>query len=71
MSTTNTPTGLIDRLRRPGVWPVAVFLLFVLTALHLMSDAVQNSDELSRVFVPLLAVVLIGLGVLPCSCLST
>ncbi len=57
-------SGLIARLRRPGVWPVAAFLLFVLTALHLMSDAVQNSDELSRVFVPLLAVVLIGLTVL-------
>ncbi len=49
------------RLRRPGVWPVVAFLLVVLAALHLMSDAVQNSDELSRVFVPLLAVVLVGL----------
>jgi len=51
-------------LRRPGVWPVAGFLAVVLVALHLMSSAVQNSDELSRIFVPLLAVVLLGLALL-------
>jgi nitrogen fixation/metabolism regulation signal transduction histidine kinase len=56
--------GFVERLRRPGVWPVAAFLLVVLTSLHLMSDAVQNSDELSRVFVPLLGTVLVGLSVL-------
>jgi nitrogen fixation/metabolism regulation signal transduction histidine kinase len=54
--------GAVNRLRRPGVWPVAAFLVAVLVALHLMSDAVQNSDQLSRVFVPLLAVVLLGLA---------
>jgi nitrogen fixation/metabolism regulation signal transduction histidine kinase len=54
----------MNSLRRPGVWPVAAFLMVVLAALHLMSSAVQNSDRLSRVFVPLLAVVLIGLLVL-------
>lgn len=54
----------MSRLRRPGVWPVAAFLLVVLVALHLMSDAVQNSDQLSRVFVPLLAIVIVGLIVL-------
>ncbi len=61
MSALNQPLGFIERLRRPGVWPVVAFLLVVLAALHLMSDAVQNSDELSRVFVPLLALVLVGL----------
>ncbi len=54
-------SGFRGRLRHPGVWPVAGFLAVVLVALHLMSSAVQNSDELSRVFVPLLAVVLVGL----------
>ncbi len=57
-------SALLDRLRRPGLWPVAAFLLFVLVALHLMSDAVQNSDELSKIFVPLLGVVLVGLAFL-------
>ncbi len=52
----------LSRLRRPGVWPVAAFLAVVLVALHFMSDAVQNSDELSRIFVPLLAAVLLGLA---------
>ncbi len=54
-------SGFRRRLRHPGVWPVTGFLAVVLVALHLMSSAVQNSDELSRVFVPLLAVVLVGL----------
>lgn len=54
----------LTRLRRPGVWPVFAFLGVVLVALHFMSDAVQNSDELSRIFVPLLGVVLVGLALL-------
>lgn len=49
-------------LRRTGLWPVVAFLGVVLVALHLMSSAVQNSDALSRIFLPLLAVVLIGLA---------
>ena len=52
----------LKRLRRPGMWPVVAFLLLLLVALDLMSDAVQNSDRLSRAFVPLLAVVLVGLA---------
>lgn len=54
--------GALIRWRRPGVWPVAAFLIVVMVALHLMSDAVQGSDHLSRIFVPLLAGVLVGLG---------
>jgi nitrogen fixation/metabolism regulation signal transduction histidine kinase len=57
-------TGALTRLRRPGVWPVVAFLVVVLFALHLMSDAVQNSDALSRAFLPLLGAVLAGLAVL-------
>jgi two-component system, NtrC family, nitrogen regulation sensor histidine kinase NtrY len=56
--------GSVMRWRRPGIWPVVAFLGVVLLALHLMSDAVQRSDQLSRVFVPLLGVVLIGLSML-------
>jgi len=50
------------RLRYPGTVGGAVLLVALLVALHLMSDAVQNSEALSRIFVPLLAVVLGGLA---------
>jgi len=50
------------RLRYPGTVGGAVLLIALLVALHLMSDAVQNSEALSRIFVPLLAVVLGGLA---------
>jgi len=43
---------------------VGLLLLALLVALHLMSSAVQNSDALSRAFVPLLLVVLAGLAAL-------
>ncbi len=56
--------GFRRRLRNPGLWPVALFLGLVLTALHLMTHAVQNSEELSRIYVPLLALVILGLLVL-------
>ncbi len=52
----------LKRLRWPGVWPVVAFVVLLLLALDLMSDAVQNSDRLSRVFVPLLSLVLVGLA---------
>ncbi len=47
--------------RHPGALAVGLLLLALLVALHLMSSAVQNSDALSRAFVPLLLVVLLGL----------
>jgi nitrogen fixation/metabolism regulation signal transduction histidine kinase len=50
--------------RNPGVWPVAIFLAVVMLALHLMTDAIQGSEKLSRVFVPLLIAVLSGLSIL-------
>jgi nitrogen fixation/metabolism regulation signal transduction histidine kinase len=50
--------------RHPGAIGVGLLLLALLVALHLMSSAVQNSDALSRAFVPLLLVVLAGLAVL-------
>jgi nitrogen fixation/metabolism regulation signal transduction histidine kinase len=50
--------------KHPGAIAVGLLLLALLVALHLMSSAVQNSDALSRAFVPLLLVVLIGLAAL-------
>ena len=47
--------------KHPGTFFVGVLLLALLVALHLMSSAVQNSDALSRAFVPLLLVTLLGL----------
>ena len=45
----------------PGAIGVGFLMIALLVALHLMSNAVQNSESLSRAFVPLLAVVLAGL----------
>jgi nitrogen fixation/metabolism regulation signal transduction histidine kinase len=56
--------GALKRLRYPGMVPVAALLVVLFIALDLMSDAVQNSEELSRAFVPLLFLVLLGLGIL-------
>jgi len=50
--------------KHPGAFAVGILLLALLVALHLMSSAVQNSDALSRAFVPLLLLVLAGLLVL-------
>lgn len=44
--------------------PVVGLLALVLLALHLMSSAVQNSEQLSRLFIPLLIASVIGLVVL-------
>ena len=54
----------LTSLRHPGTLAVAMLLLGLLVALHLMSDAVQNSETLSRIFVPLLWLVMLGLLVL-------
>jgi len=54
----------LRRLRHPGTVAGAVLLIALIIALHLMSDAVQNSESLSSAFVPLLAVVLSGIGAL-------
>ncbi len=54
----------LTSLRHPGTLAVAVLLLGLLVALHLMSSAVQNSETLSQVFVPLLWLVMFGLLVL-------
>ena len=51
----------LTRWRQPGLFPVILLLAVLLIALDLMSGAVQNSESLSRAFVPLLAVVLLGL----------
>lgn len=52
------------RLRHPGTLIVLALMIALLIALHLMSDAVQNSQSLSHFFVPLLSIVLLGLGAL-------
>lgn len=56
--------GALKRLRHPGMIPVAALLVVLFVSLDLISDAVQNSEELSRAFVPLLFLVLVGLAVL-------
>jgi nitrogen fixation/metabolism regulation signal transduction histidine kinase len=53
--------GALKRLRHPGILPVAALLVILFVALDLMSGAVQNSEQLSPAFVPLLALVLLGL----------
>ncbi len=41
--------------------PVGALLVLVLVSLHLMSDALQNTEELSRLFIPLLIASVLGL----------
>ncbi|MEN8179831.1 MAG: ATP-binding protein [Pseudomonadota bacterium] len=53
----------VKRLRLGGV-SVVLLLVLLLVSLHLMSNAVQNSAELSRYFVPLLLVNLLGMFIL-------
>jgi len=52
------------QLLQPGAIAVGVLLVILMVALHLMTNAVQNSEALSRIFVPLLVLVLLGLLVL-------
>ncbi|MCP3870881.1 MAG: HAMP domain-containing protein [Gammaproteobacteria bacterium] len=47
-----------------GPVPVLILLVLVLVTLHLMSSAVQNTEELSGLFVPLLFTATLGLLVL-------
>jgi len=54
----------LERLRGLGALPVAALILGLFVVLVLMRDAVENSETLSRAFVPLLSVVLSGLGAL-------
>ena len=49
---------------RAGAWAVVALLVTLLVTLDLMSSAVQNSAQLSRIFVPLLVVNLLGLVLL-------
>ena len=53
----------LSRLRLGGL-SVGLLLILLLVSLHLMSNAVQNSAELSRYFVPLLIFNLAGMFVL-------
>lgn len=54
----------LSRLRGLGTLPVAALIAGLFVVLVLMRDAVQNSESLSRAFVPLLSLVLAGLLVL-------
>jgi nitrogen fixation/metabolism regulation signal transduction histidine kinase len=54
----------LDWRRGFGTLPVAALIVGLFVVLVLMRDAVQNSESLSRAFVPLLALVLAGLLVL-------
>ncbi|KXX65071.1 sensor histidine kinase [Marichromatium gracile] len=59
-------TAAVSRLRGLGLGtlPVAILIAALFVVLVLMRDSVANSEALSRAFVPLLFVVLAGLGVL-------
>lgn len=54
----------LKRLRFPGALLVAALIAVLLVALDLLIGAVQNSEGLSRLFVPLLSLVLLGLSIL-------
>lgn len=44
-----------------GALPVTALLILVLVSLHFMSGALQNTEELSRLFIPLLVTSVLGL----------
>lgn len=44
-----------------GALPVIALLILVLVSLHFMSGALQNTEELSRLFIPLLVTSVLGL----------
>ncbi|MCW8907216.1 MAG: ATP-binding protein [Sedimenticola sp.] len=52
--------GALKRLGG-GALPVIALLALILVALHLMSGALQNTEELSRLFIPLLVISVLGL----------
>jgi nitrogen fixation/metabolism regulation signal transduction histidine kinase len=54
-------TDPLRRLRGLGAVPVAALVIGLFVALVLMRDAVENSEALSRAFVPLFFMVLAGL----------
>jgi nitrogen fixation/metabolism regulation signal transduction histidine kinase len=54
----------VNRLRELGIVPVAALNIGLFIVLILMRDAVENSETLSRAFLPLLFLVLTGLAVL-------
>ena len=54
----------LKRLRVLGTIPIAALIVVLFVALVLMRDAIQNSEDLSRAFVPLLAIVVGGLFLL-------
>ncbi len=53
-------TAALKRLSHSAL-PVLLLLVLVLISLQLMSSAVQNTEELSRLFVPLLIATILGL----------
>ncbi len=53
----------LSRFRIGGL-SVALLFILLLVTLHLMSSAVQNSAELSRYFIPLLVINLLGMVIL-------
>jgi nitrogen fixation/metabolism regulation signal transduction histidine kinase len=54
----------LRNLRLLGTIPIAALVVALFIALVLMRDAIQNSEDLSRAFVPLLFIVLGGLLIL-------
>ncbi|MBV5311344.1 ATP-binding protein [Chromatium okenii] len=59
-----TPLKRLRELGLNGILPVAILNIALFIVLVLMRNAVENSETLSRAFVPLLFLVLTGLAVL-------
>jgi len=54
----------MSKLRHSSLLLLLLVLLPLLVSLHLMSSAVQNSDDLSRLFIPLLVFNVLGLFII-------
>ena len=54
----------IRKFSHSGLLLLLLVILPLLISLHLMSNAVQNTDELSRLFIPLLLFNIFGLFLL-------
>lgn len=54
----------ITRFKQSSIAILILILLPLLVSLHLMSSAVQNSEDLSRLFIPLLVFNVLGLFIL-------
>lgn len=54
----------LNKMRQSSLLMLLLILLPLLISLHLMSSAVQNSEDLSRLFIPLLVFNILGLFII-------